>query len=67
MNYCSKNQAIKCNFQSIDLAITDARSNLLDSLRFANACGALVAASSGVLAALPEMRQVSDFMQHAMN
>ena len=35
MNYCSKNQAIKCNFQSIDLAITDARSNLLDSLRFA--------------------------------
>ncbi len=40
---------------------------LLDSLRFANACGALVAASSGVLAALPEMRQVADFMQHAMN
>ena len=36
MNYCSKNQAIKCNFQSIDLAITDARSNLLDSLRFAS-------------------------------
>ena len=36
MNYCSKNQAIKCNFQSIDLAITDSRSNLLDSLRFAS-------------------------------
>ena len=36
MNYYSKNQAIKCNFQSIDLAITDARSNLLDSLRFAS-------------------------------
>ena len=35
MNYCSKNQAIKCNFQSIDKD-TDARSNLLDSLRFAS-------------------------------